>query len=271
MCSQYFFPQEVLESVCKVLAATEDGLRGSEISQLLREMGISDITPDLSKRDRLFNALASHMNQTRDHSCIIAFVQKAMKPVRYTKKADVFELRRSELNAVLSFVGLHLKPDGRLYKSVKSSNLAEARERETRLRYNLQMRNVHPDVLRFCKVELLNENYFHAVFEATKSVAEKIREKTGLASDGAELANTAFSLGKDKMPVLAINSLSTSSEESEQKGFLNLLIGLFGTFRNTAAHAPKIKWELDEVDALDVLSLISLIHRKIDRASIYNI
>jgi uncharacterized protein (TIGR02391 family) len=52
---------------------------------------------------------------------------------------------------------------------------------------------VHPDVLEFCKPELLEENYFHAVFEATKSVAEKIRVKTGLGKDGTELVDTAFS------------------------------------------------------------------------------
>jgi uncharacterized protein (TIGR02391 family) len=41
------------------------------------------------------------------------------------------------------------------------------------------------DVLRYCKEELVVDNYFHAVFEATKSVAEKVRSKTGLTTDGA--------------------------------------------------------------------------------------
>ncbi|HEY4636890.1 MAG TPA: TIGR02391 family protein, partial [Burkholderiales bacterium] len=27
---------------------------------------------------------------------------------------------------------------------------------------------MHPDVLRFCRPELVQKNYFHAVFEATK-------------------------------------------------------------------------------------------------------
>jgi len=72
----------------------------------------------------------------------------------------------------------------------------------------------------------------HAVLEATKSLADKIRAKTGLSGDGAELADTALALGKTGMPFLAFNSLRTDSEQSEQKGLLNLLKGLFGTFRN---------------------------------------
>ena len=47
---------------------------------------------------------------------------------------------------------------------------------------------------------------------------------------------------------------------------MNLLKGVFGTFRNTTAHAPKITWEINELDALDILSMISLIHRKLDKA-----
>jgi len=47
---------------------------------------------------------------------------------------------------------------------------------------------------------------------------------------------------------------------------VNLLIGLFGTIRNPAAHNPKIEWEMSEQDALDVLTMASLIYRKLDRA-----
>ena len=85
-----------------------------------------------------------------------------------------------------------------------------------------------------------------------------------MTNDGAELAIKAFSIGKKGVPILAINSLITDTEKSEQTGFLNLLLGLFGTFRNTTAHAEKLYWPINKQDALDILSLISLIHRKID-------
>src|SRR5690606_6686518 len=103
-------------------------------------------------------------------------------------------------------------------------------------------RRVHPDVLTFCRAELLQQNHFHAVLEAVKSVADKIRTLSSLPSDGAELATQAFALGATGKPRLAINSLSTDTEKGEQRGFMNLLIGLFGTFRNPTAHAAKIYW-----------------------------
>jgi len=73
--------------------------------------------------------------------------------------------------------------------------------------------------------------------------------------------NTAFSV---KTPILAINTLKTETEVSEQKGFSNILVGLFGAVRNPTAHAPKVTWTMSEIDALDVLSLISFVHRKLD-------
>jgi uncharacterized protein (TIGR02391 family) len=122
-------------------------------------------------------------------------------------------------------------------------------------------------VLRYCKAELLQENYFHAVFEATKSIAAKIRGLSGLASDGAELAQGAFGLPKDGTPpLLAVNDLRTDTDRGEQRGFANLLVGLFGTVRNPLAHNPKAEWTMDEQDAMDILTLVSLIHRKLDQA-----
>ena len=75
----------------------------------------------------------------------------------------------------------------------------------------------------------------------------------------------AFSF-KNEVPHLALNKLETQSETSEQKGFVNLLKGIFGTFRNTTAHNPKVLWVIEEQDALDILSILSLIHRRLDGA-----
>lgn len=85
----------------------------------------------------------------------------------------------------------------------------------------------------------------------------------GLNGDGAELVNKALA---GQQPILALGPLTTESEKSEQKGFANLLIGLFGVVRNPLAHALKTNWPMSEQDALDILTLVSLIHRKPDGA-----
>lgn len=144
--------------------------------------------------------------------------------------------------------------------------MGEAEQRANRLGTDLQRRNVHPDVLRFCRPELLNKDYFHAVLEATKSVADKIRGMTGLTSDGSRLVDEAFRFEKGQCPLLAINTVETPSEQSEHKGFMNLLKGMFQTFRNPAAHEPSIFWHVSEQEALDLLSMVSFLHRRLDNA-----
>ena len=68
--------------------------------------------------------------------------------------------------------------------------------------------------------------------------------------------------------VIAVNALATETDQGEQRGFMNLLVGLFGTIRNPIAHNPRIEWEMSEEDALDILTMASLVHRKLDRARI---
>jgi uncharacterized protein (TIGR02391 family) len=123
---------------------------------------------------------------------------------------------------------------------------------------------LYTEVLNYCRAELMDKNYFHAVFEATKGVAERVRGLSGLTGDGVDLVNKAFA---GQHPVLALGPLTSESEKSEQKGFANLLIGLFGAVRNPLTHAPKTTWPMSEQDALDILTLVSLIHRKLDRTT----
>lgn len=253
--------------MCRVLAETASGLTGSEIGHLLAQMGIGDPAPALTKWKRLSVALSQQQQRDGCGNRVLSFILEAMKPVRYVGKTEVFEARRLMLNHVLVFTGLELGKDGQLGRREAAKTLAEAEERAGRLRAELLKRNVHPDVLRFCRAELLQENCFHAVLEAAKSVADKIRAKTGLTGDGADLADAALALGKTGMPFLAFNSLRTESEQSEQKGLLNLMKGMFGTFRNPTAHAPKVSWNMTEQDALDLLTMASFCHRRLDNAA----
>lgn len=252
---------ELIESICKVIADTNTGLSGAEIAKLLGDSKIPDTDPQITKWKRLYNAFANWQNTHQCSNNIWDFLKKAMAPVRYLNDKEKFEFRRAELNLRLSFVGIEISESGRLVKTQRVETIAEAEKKASHLKNLLVTRNVHPDVLKFCKAELLQDNYFHAVFETTKSVADKIRDLSGLTSDGNELIDYVFSVTN---PILLINNLITETEKSEHKGFANLLRGFFGMFRNTTAHAPKIKWSINEDDALDIMTLASFFHRKLD-------
>lgn len=255
----------VIESISKLLGNTGNGFTGSQIAKLLYEARIEDIDATNTKWKRLNSALANKQEIDRCANNILAFIQNALNPARHYNNLEWFNDTRFRLNQILSFEGLHLEENGKIVLAPKSNTIGEAAARASKLKEHLVSRNVHPDILRYCQAELLVDNYFHAVFEATKSVAEKIRNKTGLTSDGAALVDDAFSF--KAVPHLALNSLQSESEQSEQKGFMNLLKGLFGAFRNTTAHAPKITWAIEEIDALDILSMVSLVHRRLDKAT----
>ncbi|MEM1451095.1 MAG: TIGR02391 family protein [Planctomycetota bacterium] len=259
------FTGDALEAIAKVLADTHDGLSGSEIGHVLAQCRVEDTDPTMTKWKRLYNALANAQNRQGHGAMVVGFIHKAMKPARWRGKSAEFDDMRANLNEALAFTGLALGEDGELHKVQAARTVAEAEERADLLRGKLKARGVHDDVLRFCRAELLQRNYFHAVLEATKSVADKIRTMSGLSCDGAELVQAAFGQGQAG-PVLAINTLATDTERSEQRGFVNLLVGLFGTFRNPTAHEARIYWPIDEQDALDILSLVSLVHRKLDGA-----
>lgn len=259
--SKPVFTQSQIEAIAGALGDTADGLTGAEISHLLATCGIADPTPEMAKRHRLYNAFAQNQNARQDRTRILGFIRHAMKPERFTRSSERFEPMRANLNQTLAFAGLCVDEGGTLQTADKVRTLSEAQRRAQELRVDLTARGVHPDVLRFCKAELLADDYFHAVLEAVKSIADKIREKTGLTDDGGALVDHALT---GSPPMLAVNPLATETHRSEQRGFANLVKGAFGMFRNPTAHEARIHWPIGKDDAEDLLSLVSLIHKRLD-------
>jgi uncharacterized protein (TIGR02391 family) len=257
------FTQAQLEAIAAALGDTSDGLTGSEIGHLLTICKIPDTDPALTKRNRLFNALAHDQNSRGDRTRVLGFIRHAMKPERFGRFPERFEPMRAKLNLALAFAGLAVDAAGVLSSVDQARTLSEAQRRAQELRADLTSRGVHPDVLRFCREELLVDNYFHAVLEAVKSVADKLRARTSLTDDGATLVDRTLT---GDPPMLAINPLKSYSEKSEQSGFGNLVRGTFGMFRNPTAHEARINWPMTKEDAVDLLSLVSLIHRRLDTA-----
>lgn len=261
--AEKIFAQSELEAIAAALGDTPEGLTGSEISHLLTAIKMADPSPTSTKWVRLHDAFVERQNKAQNRRAILEFMRQAMQPARHSKRPERFEPMRANLNRALAFSGLAIDVGGELITTDQVRTLSEAARRADELRDNLRRRGVHHDVLRFCRAELVADNYFHAVLEAAKSIADKLRTKTGLTDDGGKLVDAALG---GTTPKLAINALETDSQRSEQAGFVNLIKGAFGMFRNPAAHEARILWAMSKEDAEDLLSLASLIHRRLDAA-----
>jgi uncharacterized protein (TIGR02391 family) len=259
-------PPPVLQKLCDVLGDTNDGLTGSEIGRYLRRTGIDDPTPADTKRYRLFEALAARQHQDGCANNVLAFVTAVMAPVNYVGNSKMFEDRRAAVNEALAFVGLSIGTDGQLSTRAVAKTLSEAEQRAKSLRNELLRRGAHAEVLRFCRAELLQDNYFHAVLEAAKSLAARLRSMTGSPLDGAKLIDQVLEPGSSGLPLVAFNSLATDTDRSEHRGLTLMVRGVFGAFRNLTAHDPKVLRPLGEQDGTDLLTTISLMHRKLDSA-----
>jgi uncharacterized protein (TIGR02391 family) len=259
-------PSGVLRRICAVLGDTGEGLTGREIAALLREARIDD-PGEMTKKDRLFEALNARQTKDGASNAVLACLKIALSPARFLDAPDAFDSWRQAINEALAFVGLVVTEDGTIKHLARAaSTLSEARARANRFREALRDRNVHHLVIPGCASEIDSENYFHAVFETTKSLADRIRDLTGLSDDGATLVNRALVRPTDRLPMLALNRLETRTDQSEHDGYANVLRGLFGAFRNTTAHRPKVSWPISERDALDMMTTASLLHRRLDEA-----
>jgi len=257
------FEAHILEGICRTIGDTADGLSGTEIGQILLNSKIPDIDPQNTKWKRLYSSFAAWQNQYQCSNHILRFVQDALQPVRYIGKEEIFHNRRLEVNKRLAFIGTELTEEGKFRLVDKAKTISDAEQSASRLKHKLQNRNVHLAVFEYCRAELLLENYFHSVFEATKSIAERIRNMTELCADGNALVETAFSTTN---PLIKINNLISDTDRSEHIGLSNLIKGIFGLIRNPTAHEPKIKFEITEEEALDILNTISYIHKLLDKA-----
>lgn len=266
--------QQQLKAVCNILAHTSLGLTKTELSRLLEQSQIILLddgysansytyTIGLNKRDWIFNCLANDINQSQSFQRTYLFIEKALNPVSYTgvNDRDKYHYLLEETNKVLLLAGLSINATGRLVEVAQANTLDEVDRRVNHLKRELYNRAIHNEVQKYCIKDYLRKDYYDAVFEASKGLAERVRQITGLNTDGGTLFQTAFSKGD---PYLFFNSLQTDSEKSEFTGLKELLEAIFHLVRNPAAHTPKINWKADETKALDILTLISFAHKYLD-------
>lgn len=268
--------QELI-AICGVLADTKRGLTKREITDLLLQSNIALVDDGsntngytynfgLNKRDWLNNCLANHLNKNHSFRELYIFIEKSLNPVRYTsiESRNKHRFLLEETNKILILAGLAVSEGGKLYEVQQAKTLDEVDRRVNTLRKHLYNRAIHHEVERYCIEDYLRQDYYDAVFESAKGLAERVRQISGLKLDGSALFQKAFSKAD---PYVFFNALKTDSEINEFIGLKELLEAIFHLVRNPAAHTPKINWKMDETKALDVLTLISFAHKYLDKCN----
>lgn len=234
-----------------------------QISEHLHSASITDTGEGSNKSDRLFYSLKARQKQDNCGNNVLSFVTKILNPKRYSDEAE-FERHRTSINEKLVYDGIEIDKAGIPKQVNKAKTISEAKNRSLKIKEKVHGIGVHLDILPYCEEEWLKENYFHAILEITKSVASKLRQKSGYTSDGAELVDECFGLGKDNKPMLAFNTLRTDSEQSEHKGFGNFIKGFFSMYRNPKAHDPKLFEDTQLTEMTEVLVVATIIQNKLD-------
>jgi hypothetical protein len=122
-------------------------LTGSQSGHILQDCRILDVSPDITKWKRLYDAFVESQNTRR---CDVHQSSDESGAV-HIASPGAFSARRDEFNAVLAFCGMMITEDGKVRHAPRAEDLDEALARANRLKAALVARNVHDDVLLFCR------------------------------------------------------------------------------------------------------------------------
>jgi hypothetical protein len=205
------FSQQQLEAIAKLLG---DLLTGSEITRVLQQAEVyKDVTPDDTKWKRLLTAFALQQRSDSNGNRVARVIEIAVSPVRYADQPQRFAAAQQQLNRVLAFCGMELGDDGRLRPATPVHTLTEAQRRARNLYQRLADRGVHGQVLSYCTAELLQDNYFHAVLEATRDCSSGCASGPGCRPTEARSStrrSAARRRGSRSTPCAATASVASS-------------------------------------------------------------
>ena len=114
------------------------------------------------------NAVAAAQNRQRDGRPQLRLVGEVMQPVRF-ESPEEFEAHRVAVGERLLLSGYRVGEDGKVARVAPAATHSEAQQRADALHAELARREVHPDVLHFCRAELCSATTSTLSIEASKS------------------------------------------------------------------------------------------------------
>lgn len=256
----------IIESICRILGELTSGYKITIMFQNLNFYDHDIITagkPISTKWKRLRDAIIQECNNKKSAKPFFHVIEYIMKPIDFVKDSDAWRINKNDINIYLLFYGFELTDTGKVIQTTSVETVNDAHKRLLSFQNKLDMYEIHPHVLEFCKEELFHKNYFHAILEASKSVFQRVRDISELELDGSKLIHQALST---KQPVILIkgNMLKSETERSTYNGLKNLIETIISLYRNPTAHSPKLYDETSETDAITAFTLMSLAHRILD-------
>lgn len=147
---------------------------------------------------------------------------------------------------------------------VKYNDRVESEE-ELEMEYDEEIQHfeqlIHPVIAEHSLQQYYDGYLKEAVFNSILAVFDLIRERTGLDEDGDKLIGKVFSL---ENPSLIFSNLDTVTGRDDQKGFMQILKGVYQGIRSPKAH--RSTHDLTNLKAARYLVLASLLAQRIKDA-----
>lgn len=257
------FNAQSIETISRIIG---DIMTGSTISRMLDTLNLKDNSNHSTKWRRLDYVMRESQNIYNCGNKILEIIEYVFHPTSsWLNNPNEYKSFVNEINKCISFYGYELHDDGKVHMIKSSVTKTQANERYDLLKTKLIERNIHPQILKFCTQDIVNEDYFSIILEASKSIYDRIRNLTGINLDGNTLINTCFNI---RSPIIIFNMLRDETEKNLYNGLKNILLSIGQIGRNPKAHTPKI-YSYDNLDnCLDILNLISFAHKMLDQCYI---
>lgn len=258
--------KSVIENVCRILGELTSG---SKITNMFAALDFFDSDtvkygkPVTTKWKRLNETIIRECKQHKSAQPFFKTIEFIMKPINFVNSQEAWNYNSRAINSNLIFYGYELTNSGKIIVTDSVETVEEAQRRLRSFQDKLNMYEIHPNVMLFCKEELFQNNYFHAILEASKGVLQRVRDLSELELDGMKLIHQSLS---SKNPIILIkgNMLTNDTDRSLYNGFKNLLETIVSLYRNPNAHTPKLFDITLETDAITAFNMMSLAHRILD-------
>lgn len=252
-------PKPVLDNLAKTICT--EHITGSQLTECFAAKRLSCNCKESTKWKRLTYVFDKYQKLNSNSSVTFVIVEYLLSPTNFIGKEKAYSELTLQVNKILITQGYEINSSGKIKRTDKITDLDEITNRYNSLVDKLKQRGVHEEVLEYCTRELLQDNYFHSVFEAAKGLSDRVRRLSGVEGDGAGLFEMVFSV---KNPILQLNDLSTESLRNQQNGIKSMLCGITFYVRNVTAHEPRIRWTVVESEAIEILMVISFLHSILD-------